>query len=114
MENLIQANSYACQFRRKDGRKWSEWKTSQWIPMLQVKQVVHPGGHIDDGPIPDDDFDVGYLKAVNWQFQNEHSHSSSNMEFRFIAVHFPVYDRFKGDRVSYVCEYLNEETVEMA
>jgi len=83
--------------------------------MLEVQRVSHPGGTFDAEPSPDDDFDVGYLKAVNWQFQNEHAYRGrKDIEFRFVAKHFKVFDRFKGDEVTYTCKYVTEETVEMA
>jgi len=114
MTNLIQANAFACQFRNKEGRKWSEWKTELWIPMVQVVKVKHPGME-PVAPGAYDDFDIGYLKAVNWQFQNEREFAGrKDIEFRFIAKYFSVYDKFKGDPITYECDYVSEEVAEVA
>jgi len=107
-----QANSYACMFRNKVGGKWSEWKTERWIPMIEVQKVEHPttpkGGN---DPCPEDDFDLGYLKAVNWVFQNERDYTGrKDVQFKFEPAFFRPYDRFKGDPMTYHCEYVVLET----
>lgn len=106
-------NSFVCEFRTKiGGKKWTEWKPERWIPMIEVSKVEHPGtpaGGVE--PTHEDDFDLGYLKAVNWQFQNERDFKGrKDVEFRFRPTFFKPYDRFKGDPMTYHCEYVVSET----
>lgn len=85
MEN--QANAFACQFRNKVNGKWSEWKTETYMVMTEVVSVTYGSDtysvnsvHVSDC----DDFDLGYLKAVNWLYQKQREFSyRKDIEFRF-------------------------------
>ena len=113
MEN--QANAFACQFRNKLNGKWSEWKTETYMIMTEVVSVTYGSKtysrdsiHLSDC----DDFDLGYLKAVNWLYQKEREFSGrKDIEFRFVPTHFKFYAQHDGQEIVY---HMKRTTLETA
>ena len=103
MEN--KANSFACQFRNKLNGKWSEWKTERWIPSRETVQVTHRGV-FQEVSTGDDDFDLGYLQAVNWLYHKEREFAGrKDIEFNITPEHFSVFDQYHNNTVMFVLRH---------
>ena len=104
MENENKSNCIVCEFRIKDGRKWGEWMMEREFQSLEVSEIIVNG----DKRKPSygcEDFDLGYLKAVNWLYHSRRNFSPKRAEFRIT----PQYRCWCSKRTEYIYKMVSQE-----
>tara|TARA_R100000654_G_scaffold5370_2_gene15232 strand:- start:1373 stop:1705 length:333 start_codon:yes stop_codon:yes gene_type:complete len=109
MKNEENFNCMVCEFRIKNGRKWGEWMMEREYQLLEVTEIIVNG----DKRKPSygcDDFDLGYLKAVNWLYQSERTWSPKQAEFRITQQ----YRSWCSQRTEYVYKMVSQEAEQVS
>ena len=89
MEN--KPNVIRCEFCIKNGKQWGAWKTEVIFQSFEVEDVTIDGKEVK--PLWGlEDFDLGYLKAVNWLYQSRLNWSPEQAQFRISPVFVPDFN----------------------
>ena len=104
MEEQEKPNCMVCEFRiKKNGRKWTEWQMECEFQSFEVQEITIDGERWS-AEYHDHNFDLGYLKAVNWLYQSRRNSSPQRAEFRIT----PQYRSWASKRREFIYKMLSE------